>query len=59
MDLHVLRKKFIELQDEHAHQAMQTPASDPFQHGIQVGTYRSLGDVIEAITVAMKEQDRD
>jgi len=59
MDLAKLRKQFFALQDEHAHQAMQTPAADPFQHGVQVGQYRAMGDVIEAITLAMKEQDTD
>ena len=59
MDLHVLRKKFKELRDEHAHQAMQTPASDPFQHGVQIGQYRAIGDVIEAITAAMNDEELD
>lgn len=59
MDLVGLRKKFQGLQDEHAHSAMITPASDPFQHGIQVGQYRALNDVILAISEAMKDEDRD
>lgn len=59
MDLFKLRKQFIELQDEHAHQCMQTPASDPFQHGQQIGQYRAYEMIISAITEAMKQQETD
>ena len=59
LDLFKLRKNFIELQDEHAHQCMQTPAADPFNHGIQIGQYRAYSMIVDAIGQAIKDSDPD
>lgn len=52
-----LRKKITDQLDELAHQSMQTPSVDPFSHGMQVGRYRALSEVIEEITQALKDDD--
>jgi hypothetical protein len=58
-DLVKLRTKFKELLDEHAHQCMRNPASDPFQHGVLIGQYRAYEMIISAVNEAMKDEDTD
>jgi hypothetical protein len=41
VDLFKLRQQFKDLLDEHAHACMRVPASEQFQHGVQIGQYRA------------------
>ena len=54
-DLTKLRHSLQKQLDELAHQAMLSPQRDQFDHGMQVGRYAAVNEVILTIEHLLKE----
>jgi hypothetical protein len=54
--LHALRVQLLAKQDELAESAMLMPRAEPFEHGVQVGTYQGIQLALEALESLVEEE---